>query len=76
MHMFATFMVDETLRVANQRIADRQREARNERLVAGRPRRSIADVVRGAALSLRAAMARFDPAPPALPTLADYPYRP
>ena len=77
MNPYAMLAADEALRVANQRIADLQLEARNERLAsASRPRRSIAGAVRTTLSTLRGALASFDAAPPALPRLADYPYRP
>ena len=77
MNAYAFLAADEALRVANQRIAELQREARDERLAqASRPRRSIATTIRTALSTMRDAIPSFDPAPPALPRLADYPYRP
>ena len=77
MNPYAMLAADEALRVANQRIADLQLEARNERLArASRSRRPIAGAVRTTLSTLRGALASFDAAPPALPRLADYPHRP
>jgi ethanolamine utilization microcompartment shell protein EutL len=75
MNVFAMVAADEALRVANARIAELQREASNQRLVARRPRRSLRAAVRSAFTSFRDAIASVDHGPITTPRLADYPYR-
>jgi hypothetical protein len=77
MNAYALLAADEALRVANQRIAELHREARNERLArASRPRRSVRVAIRTVLSTIRRAIPSLDAAPPALPRLANYPYRP
>jgi hypothetical protein len=75
MNGYAMITADQALRLANERIAELRREARDERLAADLPRHSLAAAVRSAFSSFRAAVARVDHAALATPRLADYPYR-
>jgi CRISPR/Cas system endoribonuclease Cas6 (RAMP superfamily) len=76
MNAYAMFAADEALRVTSQRLADLRRESRNQRLVAANgPRSSFAGVVGSALASVRSAFAPVEDQAPALPALADYPYR-
>jgi hypothetical protein len=76
MNAYAMFSADEALRVTGQRLADLRRESLNQRLVApNSPRSSFAGTVGSALASVRSVFAPIDDHAPAVPALADYPYR-
>ena len=76
MNAYAMFAADEALRVANQRLAELRQESRNSRLgIADRPRRSARKAVALLISSISGAIAAADEMKPAVPRLADYPYR-
>jgi hypothetical protein len=75
MNAYAMFMADESLRLANERIADFRREAANDRLA----RRRVGTLASTLAAKVHAfvtALRVVDPlAPRTYPHIADYPYR-
>jgi len=75
MNGYAMFRADQSLRLANERLADFRREAANDRLA--RPARPTVVGSIAARISLFVAALRVvdSVAPRTLPHIADYPYR-